>query len=364
MKKISEHIIRFLFSLFDRFFSKKFIVFSCRAAKGYSDNAKILYEKFLSEGESDIFFYTKKRSVLESIPKNSIYAYSLKGVYVLLRTRILIFTHGAADFQPYFPTKNGGRIFINLFHAIAVKKLATQISKKRQYYINLWDYFLVSSDFESQFIKKQFGLDQDQILVFGQPRNDTIIQNLSKSNDSDKQLALYAPTFRDNSLVELFPFKDVNLIKLDEFLEEKNLQIMIRLHINDELKYKSKFKYINLKNIFFTGSDKISSINDFLHNVNFLITDYSSISIDFLLLDRPIAYIPYDFDNYEKERGFSFDFLKHTAGPILDSQESLKSFLLNEEYDYSSKRRELKDLFHENQDGKSSEKLYQFIKQL
>lgn len=282
----------------------------------------------------------------------------------MLRSRILIFTHGLADFQPYFPKKIKGRIYFNLFHAIAVKSLSKNLTEKEKISINEWDYFLVSSDFESRFIHHQFGISYDKLLTLGQPRNDVIITKHKLPRVSEKKMVLYAPTFRDNSIVELFPFKDINLKLLDDFLGTHNFEIMIRLHVNDENKYKFEKKYQNLNNIYFTGSDKIPSINDFLYKVDFLITDYSSIALDFLLLDRPIAYIPYDFDEYLSYRGFSFDFYKHTAGPILKSQVDLISFLEIKDDDYKTKRNEMKNLFHKHQNGRSSNNIYEFIKTL
>ena len=151
---------------------------------------------------------------------------------------------------------------------------------------------------------------------------------------------------------------------MDQYLEKNNLQIMIRLHINDQKKYKNNSDFIHLKNIFFAGSDQIPTINDFLHQIDFLITDYSSIALDYLLLDRPIAYIPYDYTSYEKERGFSFDYFDHLAGPVLKSQRDLLSFLKKDHKEFKVKRSLLKEQFHQHQNGQSSERLYQFIKTL
>lgn len=276
----------------------------------------------------------------------------------------MIFTHGLADFQPYFPEKNNGRIYFNLFHAIAVKSLSKNLTEKDKKNINEWDYFLVSSDFESKFIHNQYRISYEKILILGQPRNDVIINKQKLNSNSEKKIVLYAPTFRDNSIIKLFPFKDINLKSLDDFLGNHNFEIMIRLHVNDENQYRIDEKYKYLNNIYFTGSYNIPSINDYLHNIDFLITDYSSISLDFLLLDRPIAYIPYDYHEYLAYRGFSFDFYKYTAGPILKCQEDLMTFLELKKDDFKTKRNEMRNLFHKHQNGRSSNNIYEFIKNL
>ena len=364
MKLMLIKIIRILFSLLDKIIPVgDKIVFSCRAGNDYADNSKYLYEYFLIKNEKNIFFYTKKKAVLKLIPYNGIYAYSLKGIAVLLTTKYFVFTHGIADFFPYLPIKKSNRVFINLFHAVAIKKVGpNKFTKAIKKEINTWDYFVVSSNFESKFIINQFGLKNIQLKVLGQSRNDLLYK--AKDHSLGLKRVLYAPTFRDADELKLFPFKDLDLKGIDETLIKYNIEILIRLHINDEKKYKSKGEFGELKNIKFEGSDIIPSINENLYSYDVLITDYSSIAIDFLLLDRPIAYLPYDYEDYNLVRGFSFDYFKHLVGPVLTSQSDFVSFLINNEDNYRVARMDKRNLFHKFEDNKSSERIYDFIKSI
>jgi CDP-glycerol glycerophosphotransferase (TagB/SpsB family) len=362
MKKILESVIIKSFALLDVFFTrKKYIVFSSRAAKDYADNSKFLYEKFLSEKVDNVYYYTKKKAVLKRIPRNGIYAYSIKGLYVLLQAKILVFTHGSKDFFPYSPNKSSKRVLINLFHAIAVKKLGHSNDKNKLKETRKWNYFVVSSPFEADFIKHQYSLTDNQILIFGQPRNDILINDKKQLIEGKDKIILYAPTFRETSITNLFPFLDRNLRKLDAFLKRNNMKIMIRLHINEEKKYRDSSQYKNLTNISFSGSAEHPSVNDLLPIVDAVITDYSSIALDFLLVNRPIAYIPYDYEKYKEERGFSFDYFKYLPGEVLCTQSELEEFLKMKEDKYLDKRLVLKSFFHKYQDGKSSDRLYKFI---
>ena len=365
MRKMLEQLTEFVFDLLDLITpTKRYIVFSTRSANDYADNSKVLFEHFLSEKREDVFFYTKRKDVLGKIPKNGIYAYSIKGIYILLHSRILVFTHGSSDYSPFIPKKTHKRIFINLFHAIAVKKVGHRNNTASMEEVKKWDYFLVSSEMESSFIQKQYTLNPEQILVTGQPRNDALASEPKDERIGSAKLFLYAPTFRDTSVTTLFPFADKDIHKLDDFLGEINAKIMVRIHINEEKVYTKSGEYIDLKNIFFAGSDVHPSVNDILPRFDGLITDYSSICLDFLLLNRPIAYIPYDFQSYEKVRGFSFDYYKHLAGPALNSQKELVGFLELKEDTFAAKRTELKNIFHAYQDGKASERLYNVINAL
>ncbi|MGB0868774.1 MAG: CDP-glycerol glycerophosphotransferase family protein [Flavobacteriales bacterium] len=355
-----EIIFKFIFDIIDPLISnKKYIVFSTRAGRDYADNSKILFEEFLDNGIETVYFYTKKKSILKKIPKNGIYAYSFKGAYILLRAKILIFTHGSGDFFPYNPNQHKNRKFINLFHAIGVKKVGFLNSKKNIEEVNKWDYFVVSSNFEANFIKEQFQFNDEQIITIGQPRND----KLALSKKKTRNIILYAPTFRDDTLTQLFPFQDFNLKSLDEMLEVNNLEIMIRVHINDQIAYKNMAMFEDAKNIYFTGSDKIPTVNSILPEISMLISDYSSITLDFLLINRPIAYIPYDYERYNKTRGFSFNYHKYLAGPKITSQKEFEQFLTSSDA-FSEKRKELLKTFHQFQDGSITKRLFHFIQNL
>jgi CDP-glycerol glycerophosphotransferase (TagB/SpsB family) len=257
------------------------------------------------------------------------------------------------------------RTFINLFHAIAVKKVGIQ-SDKRAYKESLkWNYFLVSSPFEGQFIKEQYKLNSNQILNFGQPRNDILCTNIKpKGVNSSKKRILYAPTFRSEKSTRLFPFENMDLSEFDRFLENANIEIIIRLHINDEKRYIKNEEYLSLKRIKFSGSNITPSINDILYSFDAVISDYSSITIDFLLLNKPIGYIPYDYDAYEKERGFSFEYHEHLSGPVIENQKDLEDFLLDSGTEHAPKRNKMRDKFHYHQDGNSSKRMYNFINTL
>lgn len=366
MKRIIFSLISTAFELLDKLYpTKSFIVFACRAGKDYADNSKVLFEKFLAEGNENAFFFTRNRKVLGQIPANGIYAYSLKGLNILLRSRVLVFTHGSGDFAPYYPCTHPGRNFVNLFHAIAVKEVGHNHDPRKLQEVKKWDHFIVSSKFEAKTVMRQFTLSEEQILVLGQPRNDVLVQELKSERSNDREFTvMYAPTFRGGTRTELFPFEDKDLAALDEYLIANNIRIVIRLHLNEENSYRDLGTFKGYRNIELMSSKVFPSVNEELHRIDALITDYSSIALDFLLLDRPIAYVIYDFDEYQRERGFAFDFKEHMAGPSIATQKGLVEFLSLESDLYKEKRESLKKLFHKFDDGRSTERIYEFINKL
>jgi|AntRauTorckE6833_2_1112554.scaffolds.fasta_scaffold05743_5 CDP-glycerol glycerophosphotransferase (TagB/SpsB family) len=357
IRKISTR----LFSLLDGFFpTKKHIIFSCRAANDYADNAKYLFEYFLNKNEK-VYFYTKNRQVLSKIPGKALYAYHWKTPFILLRSKVLVLTHGAFDFFPYFFKPNKKRTVINLFHAIPVKKIEEPPLAEK----NFWNYFVVSSEFEKDFTHKNLKLNKDSIVVTGQPRNDQL-KTLSDTKHPKKKRILFAPTFRDNDITQLFPFPDKDLKALDNYLKENNTSIAIRLHINEEKVYKKSAMFQNLTHIFFEGSTVYPDVTEVLPQYSAVITDYSSVYIDFLLLDRPVAFIPYDYTEYQKVRGFSFPYFDYTPGPKINTQEELKSFISNlsmGQNPYAEQAKKIKHIFHQKTEKRACEQLFNLIKE-
>ena len=112
------------------------------------------------------------------------------------------------------------------------------------------------------------------------------------------------------------------------------------------------------------GFDKCNDVNLILPEIDILITDYSSIYVDYLLLDRPCIFVPYDLENYKRKRGFLLDYDFWAAGAIVLTQKDLEGALteiLSGKDTYIEKRQLLRDNFHNCQAENSSEKVVQLI---
>jgi CDP-glycerol glycerophosphotransferase len=98
-----------------------------------------------------------------------------------------------------------------------------------------------------------------------------------------------------------------------------------------------------------------------------LITDYSSIYTDYLLLNRPVAFFAYDYEYYvNQNREIQFDYDWITPGPNCYNQTELEreilKVLINGQDDYIQKRKEIMDLAFKYQDGNSSERIWQCVR--
>ena len=254
------------------------------------------------------------------------------------------------------------RLIINLWHGVPLKKIAlldpnlkkaARICFKKIFSEN-YTCILTTSHELIPLMARSFAVSEDKIKVWGQPRNDGLFQK----NDCRKILGqlfpdlpeytktvLYAPTFRDYGQVQLFPFKDFDQEQLEAFLEEKNMLLFIRTHVAEQ---GSAAPYLG-KRIRFLGNEQAEDVTGILNIFDCLITDYSSIYIDYLLTDKPMIFLPYDRQQYLDGRGMNFDYDDVTPGPKPETFNDFLDALSPKEDFWKSERTRVNRLFNEIQ---------------
>ena len=241
---------------------------------------------------------------------------------------------------------------INLWHGIPLKKIALK-DKNLGFFSRLmfkkifsdnYRYILTSSEYLVPVMQDSFGVSRDKIKVWGQPRCDLlykknnakkILAKIYKKELEFKHLVLYAPTYRDKEESRLFPFHDYDVDILEQYLAGSKTLILVKRHINE----KADFSRYYTEHIL--PLDISFDIMEILNIFDTLITDYSSIYIDYLKLDRSIIFLPYDKESYIRNRGFNFDLDEVTPGikPV-DLQGFINALKgVDDEY-YSIKRQE------------------------
>lgn len=254
------------------------------------------------------------------------------------------------------------RLIINLWHGVPLKKIALldpNLKKAARIYFKKifsenYTCILTTSHKLIPLMARSFAVSEDKIKVWGQPRNDGLFQK----NDCRKILGqlfpdlpeytktvLYAPTFRDYGQVQLFPFKDFDQEQLEAFLEEKNMLLFIRTHVAEQ---GSAAPYLG-KRIRFLGNEQAEDVTGILNIFDCLITDYSSIYIDYLLTDKPMIFLPYDRQQYLDGRGMNFDYDDVTPGPKPETFNDFLDALSPKEDFWKSERTRVNRLFNEIQ---------------
>ena len=254
------------------------------------------------------------------------------------------------------------RLIINLWHGVPLKKIALldpNLKKAARIYFKKifsenYTCILTTSHELIPLKARSFAVSEDKIKVWGQPRNDGLFQKndcreilgqLFPDLPEYTKTVLYAPTFRDYGQVQLFPFKDFDQKQLEAFLDEKNMLLFIRTHVAEQ---GSAAPYLG-KRIRFLGNEQAEDVTGILNIFDCLITDYSSIYIDYLLTDKPMIFLPYDRQQYLDGRGMNFDYDDVTPGPKPETFNDFLDALSPKEDFWKSERTRVNRLFNEIQ---------------
>ena len=226
------------------------------------------------------------------------------------------------------------------------------------------DYLIVTSKNIEDFYSEAFQIDKSKIRSLGLPRADYYFENHDvdelKKNfykrynlDSNKKIILYAPTFRENEKFNNV-FNYLDLAKFNERLSD-DYTLILRLHPKINKFYSSDIK---IEGDYIDCSD-YKNEQELMLLADIFITDYSSIMIEFGLLNKPIVFFAYDLDNYlSNERGFYLNYKNDLPGPIVHTTEELIE-CIEKGVDTSNLDSFLKTQFDEI-DGNSSKRVVDF----
>ncbi|MFZ7343575.1 CDP-glycerol glycerophosphotransferase family protein [Avibacterium volantium] len=157
----------------------------------------------------------------------------------------------------------------------------------------------------------------------------------------DKKIIFYAPTFRKAGAMVL-PFDP------DTLLASLNggYVIVTKLHYLNHLDK----SYDNV-----IDCTAHSDIADLMKIADILISDYSSLVLDFALLNKPIILFQYDYEAYMKQRGVYFNFRDYLPyEQIVKSQEELYKL---DWQNLKSDNRKIIDTFYPLEDGQSTKRI-------
>lgn len=304
---------------------------------------------------------------------------SLKGIYFSLRASHT-FISGLLQLKNW--KFSGNTKVIQLWHGKSLKKTGLNTPYTHDRYKwkflhpNLYTHihlFVAISDFFAPFITEDFHIPKEQILVSGLPKQDALIKNirgyeidmdtelhqllLSLRSQETERIFFYGPTFRPDGTN---PLLNLNLDLLNSKLTEINAKLVISLHPKFSTKDWMPSTF-SLENIFFIQGDM--DRYPCMRYFDVLITDYSSLAIDFLYMGKPVILYAFDIDKYDKDMGVYKEIWEAIPGPKVFNE---RDFLDSLHYDFNNQ--EFKNMLQESQkklftfhDTNSSKRIYEAL---
>lgn len=353
----------------------------------YSDNAKALYEYTTMNQtyqQYDVVWLVSDPEILQTLTRKGVKAYfekSIRGLYSIFRAKYIIGTH-----NHYSRIKVRNQYLVNLWHGVPLKAMGYADGLETEGALNDFrrggeadNILIATSEIAKNALITSFLIDPRKVVITGQPRNDYLFithkeeklaELLNKDVSKYSRLLLYMPTFRVGYGRVEGTTKHLDVLKsevFNKFLSDNNILFVLKLHPFEEKYWLSQdnFKQYNT-NIAILKTECLTThlvcIYELLKDFDILITDYSSIYFDFLLLNRPIIFLPLDLEEYAQTRGFllePYDFW--TPGPKATTVERLIEEIqkcISDPAYYERERNTVNNLINHYQDGGSCERVW------
>ena len=256
---------------------------------------------------------------------------SLRGLLAYLRAEAVFFTHGLYG-SPRPPRR---KPIVNLWHGDGPKDVRADNGVGGHIAST---YFVGSTRLFSSHQAAAFDVPDDRLIVTGNPRTD----QFWRSADHDRLAALgiagpfvvWMPTFRRTRAVGAMrkqsettdPEGGPGPAELDVLLQglrERGIQLVIKPHPMDaEQRIRDGAVTITDEDLVGAGL----SLYAVLARSRGLVTDYSSVWVDYLLLDRPLAFLVPDRGSYRRAL-VPPDVLDWVPGEVVGADHPFRAFL-------------------------------------
>ena len=163
---------------------------------------------------------------------------------------------------------------------------------------------------------RAFGCGEEKVLPLGSPRADYLLAEHDKAEISErfyakfpecrgKKAVLYAPTFRDDPEDDRAILSHVDAEKFRSELGDEYC-LLVKLHPQ----VRSSGPLSGATDVTDYDIGELSLICDTL------VTDYSSVCMDFALLNKKCVFYAYDLEKYDASRSFCFGYEGYVPGEI------------------------------------------------
>lgn len=371
LKKMQQSLQKILHAVVSSVPKKRRFVL--RGFPDYEDNLLAIHEELIKIGVKKIVWVVDNIKVDPPIDLGEstimVKRGSLRDLYYSCTSKYLFITHGH-----FLEAAPRGQILINLWHGIPFKQVGVKqgMNKRDDTYLTC------TSEFTRKIFHESFGVSEDKIHVTGQPRTDRmmsvnkreVLSKLLGTGNHPEFLFVWLPTYRKTNYMNgkldgrnignIFNCTDFSASLFNAMLRKNNAYCIVKPHpmaATHEHTGESNILFIDEKWL----ANRRTSLYQLIGVADCLISDISSVIADFMLLDRPIVLLFEDIDEYEKNRGFSFNPITHYLPA--DVAKSFDMFVveiekaLRRQDVYKERRKTIMSLFFDHSDEYSAKRV-------
>ncbi len=369
---------------------KKTWVLGADYGRSYREGSKYLLEYMLeNHSDYDCCFITMSQQVYDNLKSQNIQVEmncSLRGIIKVARAECVFTTQTTADV--HFAYRKRGRRYFYLVHGqplkIALYALAqtdfwkslhkqgnwfSRMKSKAAHCLNEGysmddvEFVAATSDFLKPYMEKDFG-PKPPVRVMGMPRNDALFQPDRMKQEKwvdgleGKFVISYMPTHRayGHGLASPTPFKDRP--EIQQWMRDNNVVFLVKNHPNMLKQCKSFYNSDCIIDITAAGIDPQVVI----YHSDVLVTDFSSVWMDYLLLRRPIIFYIYD-DFEHNDAGCHYDIRQNPPGHFCYTEDEFFELIKKTKLEYDAMRPsdDIVGMYHKYVDGLACERYFKVI---
>jgi CDP-glycerol glycerophosphotransferase len=349
------------------------VLYDSFTGKQFSDSPRAVYEELLARGEDLEHVWVTRDGEAPVPPSTRTVERNSRAFFEALATARYVVAN--THLPPWFQRREG-QVVAQTWHGIGFKRVGFDIEAvqfaNKAYLANLlreapnWSFLVSPNAFCTPILRRAFRYE-GEICEIGSPRNDLLIAGdraaitqqvrAAAGLPADKKIILYAPTWRDNEYHAAGQYKfnlRLDVSKLPPQIKDEYV-LLVRRHPN------------TVDDLLGRGSDFVWDVanypdtRDLLAAADVLITDYSTIALDFANTGRPMLFYTYDLASYRDDlRGFYFDLESEAPGPVVETTAEVAAALCDlpsmiEQYRerYDAFRR----IFCHAEDGRATDRL-------
>lgn len=260
---------------------------------------------------------------------------TIKSMFTFFVTRHVFYTAGQLPIKP-----SKSQIVIHLQHGNAQLKPIGKLVNFDNGDEFFFTYMIAPSELYIPIMAKEYECPESCIKIAGEPMADAMLRAPRGVYDFKKfnKVLVWAPTFRNSesmgykdsnldTLVPLFDVKDYP--ELNDLLAKHNIKLIVKLHPIQTVPVGMQRHFSHLS--VYSHDEFVSSEYDMytlIANSDGLIGDYSTVSMQYLLMDHPMAFVVPDIDDYAGNRGFVFDNPEdYMGGHIVKNKDEFIQFI-------------------------------------